>query len=141
MARNPTPRKTARWVFWLSRKVNRGHSAIFAFDFIFGSMAPLFSWNRLWQGAPVVNEFNALELSGVGFAYGKRPVLRQVDLAVKSGGFLGLLGPNGSGKTTLIRILSGTLRASSGTVKLMGTDIGSWDRQKLAQVVAVVPQK
>lgn len=50
--------------------------------------------------------------------------LRGIDLKIGSGMF-GLLGPNGAGKTTLMRILAGLLRASSGSVHILGNDIAS----------------
>ena len=83
----------------------------------------------------------ALDLARVSFAYDSDPVLSGVDLAVESGRFFGLLGPNGSGKTTLLQLLSGAIRAGSGSVKISGREMGAWDRRELARLVAVVPQR
>jgi len=57
-----------------------------------------------------------LELSGVSFTYGNGAVLRDVDLAVREGGFYGIVGPSGAGKTTLLRIMEGSLRPARGTI-------------------------
>ncbi|MGH9016271.1 MAG: ABC transporter ATP-binding protein, partial [Acidimicrobiales bacterium] len=65
-----------------------------------------------------------LDLDGVGKAYGTRPVLHDVDLAVAPGQIVGLLGPNGAGKTTLLSIVAGLLPADSGTVRVNGFDVG-----------------
>src|SRR2546428_9568550 len=54
---------------------------------------------------------------------GPRLAVDRVTLEVRAGEVLGLLGPNGSGKTTILRILTGYLRPSSGTVSVAGLDI------------------
>ena len=46
--------------------------------------------------------------------------LRELDLEVHPGQVVGVLGPNGSGKTTLLQVLSGTLRPTAGTVRVLG---------------------
>jgi heme exporter protein A len=62
----------------------------------------------------------AIELSGVGRAYGERIVLRDVTLSVPAGATLAVFGANGAGKTTLLRILAGLLRPQAGTVTVQG---------------------
>ncbi len=57
-----------------------------------------------------------LELSGVSFTYGDGVVLRDVDLTVREGAFLGIVGPSGAGKSTLLRLMQGALRPSAGSV-------------------------
>ncbi len=83
----------------------------------------------------------AIELTAVEFGYTTEAVIRGVDLRVRRGGFLGLLGPNGSGKTTLIQLISGALKARRGSIEVMGRSLSAWDRRELARQVAVVPQK
>jgi iron complex transport system ATP-binding protein len=63
-----------------------------------------------------------------------------VSLAVSRGSFLGLLGPNGCGKTTLLKLMSGVLRPSAGTVTLDGRSLAELPRRTAARHVAVVPQ-
>jgi ABC-type Mn2+/Zn2+ transport system ATPase subunit len=55
-------------------------------------------------------------LTGVGFGYGRDAVLTDVDLALHTRDFVGVVGPSGSGKTTLLRLLLGTVRPQHGTV-------------------------
>jgi heme exporter protein A len=62
----------------------------------------------------------AIELAGVGRAYGERVVLRDVNLSVPAGATLAVFGANGAGKTTLLRMLAGLLRAQAGTVRVLG---------------------
>lgn len=63
---------------------------------------------------------NALELTDVTLAFGKRPVLKDVTLSIENSEFVGLLGPNGAGKTTLLRAILGLVPPRSGTVRVLG---------------------
>src|SRR6185437_16237768 len=49
----------------------------------------------------------ALTLQGVGFAFGKTPVLSGISLQLAPGTFFSLLGPSGGGKTTLLKLIGG----------------------------------
>jgi iron complex transport system ATP-binding protein len=82
-----------------------------------------------------------LEAAGVRFAYGPRPAIRDVTLAVGEGEMLAIAGANGSGKSTLLALLSGVRRPSAGTVRLAGRPLAAYDRRALARTVAVVPQE
>jgi ABC-type Mn2+/Zn2+ transport system ATPase subunit len=59
---------------------------------------------------------------GVALGYGRRIVLRGVDLSINQGDFFGFVGPNGSGKTTLLRGLLGILRPRRGEILLATID-------------------
>ena len=52
--------------------------------------------------------------------YEHEPVLEDINMSVKRGDFVGLVGPNGGGKTTLIKVLLGLLAPSQGVVRVMG---------------------
>jgi len=82
----------------------------------------------------------ALAAEGVSFAYGARPVLHAVTLAVARGAMLAVAGPNGSGKSTLLALLSGVRRTAHGRIAVHGRAIGDYERRELARLVAVVPQ-
>ena len=64
-----------------------------------------------------------LELRDVVAGYGKTEVLQGIDLRVRPGSIVALLGANGAGKTTALRTIAGIVRPSSGTVVLDGLDI------------------
>ncbi len=75
---------------------------------------------------------------GVSFSYGGPAVLADIDLVIRDGDFLALIGPNGSGKTTLVKIVLGLLEPSRGSVEIMGRPIGEFRDWSL---VGYVPQK
>jgi branched-chain amino acid transport system ATP-binding protein len=64
-----------------------------------------------------------LELSDIDAGYGSIKVLFSVSLAVSEGGVVALLGPNGAGKTTTLRVASGLLPPSAGTVRFDDHDV------------------
>ena len=65
-----------------------------------------------------------VELKGVSAGYNGARVLRDVDMRVVPGDFVGLLGPSGSGKTTLLRVILGAVRAQTGKVLVHDKPIG-----------------
>jgi branched-chain amino acid transport system ATP-binding protein len=64
-----------------------------------------------------------LECSGITKRFGGVVALDGVDLEVREGQIVGLVGPNGSGKTTLLSCIAGSLRVTSGTVRFGDRDI------------------
>ena len=64
-----------------------------------------------------------IRLRNASLGYGGRPVLPPVDLTVRRGDFLGLVGPNGSGKTTILRAVMGLLQPLSGHVSRNDPDV------------------
>ncbi|WP_053645645.1 MULTISPECIES: ABC transporter ATP-binding protein [unclassified Streptomyces] len=78
------------------------------------------------------------ELRLEGLAYEDR--LRSVDLTVRPGETVGLIGPNGSGKTTLLRCVYGTLAPTAGRALLDGDDLRALGPKARARRVATVPQ-
>ena len=66
-----------------------------------------------------------LEVEHLRFSYGKREVLRGVDLRVEPGELVFVLGANGAGKTTLFRCILGLLPGYQGCVRVDGCDVSS----------------
>ncbi len=79
-----------------------------------------------------------VSLTGGSVALGGRPILRGVDLTVRTGEFVALMGANGSGKSTLVRALTGLLPLTAGSLRLFGTpfpQFRDWHR------IGFVPQR
>ena len=75
----------------------------------------------------IVKDFNGMK------------ALSNVSITVDKGDFYGFFGPNGAGKTTLIRILTGQLEPTSGTVSVLGVDVVK-DPMKVKELVGIVPE-
>jgi zinc/manganese transport system ATP-binding protein len=65
---------------------------------------------------------HAIELEQVTLARGGRSVLSNVDVAIRSGEFVGVFGPNGAGKTTLLHAILGLIRPAAGRLRVFGTE-------------------
>jgi ABC-2 type transport system ATP-binding protein len=63
---------------------------------------------------------DVVAVEGISRAFDGRVVVRDLDLTVRRGTILGIIGPSGSGKTTTIRMLTGALKPSSGTISVLG---------------------
>ena len=78
------------------------------------------------------NSENLIELQNVEKSF-EKPVLRGLDLVVRNGETLGILGQSGSGKTVTLKLIAGLLRPDSGHILFRGEDIISMDEIKLLQ--------
>lgn len=70
-------------------------------------------------------------------SYGRKSVLKGLNLNIESGKIIGLLGPNGSGKTTLIKLMSGILRANDGEILIGGNPVGI----ETKKIVSYLPER
>ena len=83
-----------------------------------------------------------LELAGVRAGYGGGDILQGVDLSVDEGSLTCIVGPNGAGKSTVLRVISGLLRPTAGTVRFRGDSLaGRSPRSILARGIVQVPQE
>jgi ATP-binding cassette subfamily B protein len=85
---------------------------------------------------------DGIRFEGVEFVYpgAQSPALSGIDLHVKPGESLALVGQNGSGKTTLIKLLTRLYRPTKGTILLDGSDLKEWDETTLRQRIGVIFQ-
>ena len=74
-------------------------------------------------------------------AHAKRQALDDIDLHIKSGETIGIIGGTGSGKSTLVSLISRLYDPSAGAVSVMGEDVRAWPLSSLRREVALVPQR
>lgn len=84
-----------------------------------------------------------LEMSGVDFAYQghKEAALSDLNVVVKKGETIGIIGGTGSGKTTFVNLIPRFYDASKGRVKVNGVDVKDYDLGTLRGKIGIVPQK
>jgi ATP-binding cassette subfamily B protein len=83
----------------------------------------------------------AVEIRGLEFSYtGEEPALRDINLSIRRGEWLGIMGRTGSGKSTLIKTLPRLVDPPAGTVLIFGQDVREWNLKTLRSLFAVAPQ-
>ena len=86
----------------------------------------------------------SVDFDGVSFKYAKtakRMALSNIDLHIRSGGTIGIIGGTGSSKSTLIQLISRLYDVTEGCVRVGGVDVRQYDLEALRNQVAVVLQK
>lgn len=88
------------------------------------------------------NPGDGVRFEKVGFQYpgSTRPALSDIDLHLKPGQSLALVGENGAGKTTLIKLLTGLYEPDQGQILLDGTPLGEWQSDALRRRFGVIFQ-
>ncbi len=81
-----------------------------------------------------------LEIGNLRCSYDSGFAIRDINLSVKQGEIIGIIGPNGSGKTTLLRAVTGILRPEQGKILLDGQDLSRMSARDIARKIAVVSQ-
>ena len=93
-------------------------------------------------GPRLVADNSGLAALNLGKRFKKRPVVRDVSLAVQRGEAVGLLGPNGAGKTTCFYLITGLIRPDYGTITLDGYDITGLPMYRRARLgLGYLPQE
>lgn len=77
---------------------------------------------------------NLVEIDDLHFAYGKRQVLKGINLAIPRGKIVAILGVSGCGKSTLLRHIGGQLRPARGSVRVAGRVIHELDSDSLYEM-------
>ncbi len=78
---------------------------------------------------------------GVSFTYDSRPVLQDIDLVVRRGEMLALVGPSGAGKTTLLNLLPRFYEVSRGAIRIDGHDLREVTLESLRAQIGLVTQQ
>ncbi len=76
-------------------------------------------------------EADIVQIESLTFAYDARPILRGIDLKIRRGQVVAIMGGSGCGKTTLLRIIGGALSPTTGSVKVLGKSMGGLTRAEL----------
>ncbi len=79
-----------------------------------------------------------LRTENLDVGYGRRIILRDVEVEIRQGELTAVLGPNASGKSTLLKTLAKLLKPVSGVVYLDNLDINHYSRKALAKKLGVV---
>lgn len=85
----------------------------------------------------------SIDFENVSFSYSstsEKPVLNNINLSIKSGETVGIIGGTGSSKTSLVNLIGRLYDASSGVVKVGGKDVRTYDLETLRNEVSVVLQ-
>ena len=84
----------------------------------------------------------AIETNGLTRYFGDLCAVNSLDLRVEAGKFYGFLGPNGAGKSTTIKMLTGLLAPTSGTMRILGQDTADADKAREVKCrIGVVPEE
>ena len=81
-----------------------------------------------------------IKMEKIQCGYGPKIVIDGIDLEVKKGEFVGIIGPNGSGKTTVLRAITRLIKPMQGEIYLNDRDIYTLSHKEVAQEIAVVSQ-
>ena len=82
-----------------------------------------------------------IEFRDVGFHYGTRPVLEDVNLTIQPGEMIGLVGPSGAGKSTLVNLVCRFYDVAEGAILVDGIDIRSFPIDEYRRHIGIVLQE
>lgn len=80
---------------------------------------------------------NAIEINSLTKQFGSFIAVSNISMSVKRGQFMGLLGPNGAGKSTILKVITGMISSTSGSVQVNGFDVGD-HKDAMATVGCVI---
>ncbi len=80
-----------------------------------------------------------IEVSGLTKFYGARPAIQNLNFEIKAGEIVGFLGPNGAGKSTTMKIITGYMPTSTGSVKVAGFDVFD-EPLKVKEIIGFLPE-
>lgn len=82
-----------------------------------------------------------LRIEDLSLSYGDKPVVQNLNLRVKKGQVVSIIGPNASGKSTILKSIAGIIKPVSGKIFIEEKDISKMDSKKLAQKVSILLQQ
>jgi len=81
-----------------------------------------------------------LEVENLSFSYGSKQILKDINLKIRAGEYISIIGPNGVGKSTLLKSIIRIVRGFSGSIKLMGKDLTDYTQKELGRLIGYVSQ-
>lgn len=81
-----------------------------------------------------------IELKNMCAGYGKKDILKNINMRFEKGEIVSVIGPNGSGKSTLMQCCAGILKPTAGEIIINGKNISEYNGKHLAQTVSYLPQ-
>ena len=90
---------------------------------------------------PVSRDFKTIEFHSLSFKYEDELVLKNIDLTVKSGETIAIVGKSGGGKTTLVNLIPRFYDVSDGAIRIDGKDIRDMSIESLRSLTAIVTQQ
>ena len=81
-----------------------------------------------------------INLNQVSFRRGKRFIIKNMNVSLESGRFIGLIGPNGTGKSTLLRLMSKILKPHDGTIYFSNRNLNEMSDLEVAKAITYMPQ-
>jgi len=84
-----------------------------------------------------MSNMKLLEIKGLNKSFDNKEILKDINLSIKSGKIIGLLGKNGVGKTTLIKLINDLLTPTSGEILIKGQKIGV----ETKKVISYLPER
>ncbi|UTC64277.1 ABC transporter ATP-binding protein [Treponema sp. OMZ 788] len=82
-----------------------------------------------------------LRIENLSLSYGEKHVVQNLNLRVKKGQVVSIIGPNASGKSTILKSIAGIIKPVSGKIFIEEKDISKMDSKKLAQKVSILLQQ
>ncbi|MBQ3675415.1 MAG: ABC transporter ATP-binding protein, partial [Campylobacter sp.] len=83
----------------------------------------------------------SVKIEDLKFGYGVNLTLDGINLELKQGEFVGILGPNGCGKSTLLKNIMRILDSKSGIIEIADKNVKDYSLKELAKILGFVPQK
>ncbi|MGI5869478.1 MAG: ABC transporter ATP-binding protein [Kiritimatiellia bacterium] len=93
------------------------------------------------DAVPVVDPLESLEFRNVVFSYGEREVFNRLNLTIRAGESLAVVGPSGGGKTTIVSLLLRFFDPNAGALLRNGVDVRSFTIASLRQTIGLVMQE
>ncbi|UTC62866.1 ABC transporter ATP-binding protein [Treponema sp. OMZ 787] len=82
-----------------------------------------------------------LRIEDLSLSYGDKPVVQNLNLRVKKGQAVSIIGPNASGKSTILKSIAGIIKPAGGKIFIEEKDISKMDSKRLAQKVSILLQQ